>query len=216
MEKKCIKCNEIMLFSGFRKQCRECESKKSKEYQANNKYHLANKSKEWREKNKEKLNQKKRELWQNLTAKQRELIAKKSKEYHELNREKRNAYYNDYCKNKIKTDKLFKLKTAIRGCVGQSIRLKNYTKKSRTYEILGCSYEDFKIHIESQFNEFMTWDNHGNPKDGIVELNKTWDLDHIIPISSAKTEEEIYKLNHYTNFQPLCSYVNRFIKRDKI
>ena len=30
-----------------------------------------------------------------------------------------------------------------------------------------------------------------------------WQLDHIIPISWAKTEEDVYKLNHYSNFQPL-------------
>ena len=42
------------------------------------------------------------------------------------------------------------------------------------------------------------------------------DIDHIIPISTAKTEEEIIKLNHYSNLQPLCSYTNRVIKRDKV
>ena len=62
----------------------------------------------------------------------------------------------------------------------------------------------------------MTWDNHGNPKDGIYELNKTWDLDHIIPISTAISEEDVIRLNHHTNFQPLCSYTNRFIKINKI
>ena len=28
-------------------------------------------------------------------------------------------------------------------------------------------------------------------------------MDNIIPISSTKKEEYVYKLNHYTNFQPL-------------
>ena len=60
----------------------------------------------------------------------------------------------------------------------------------------------------------MNWDNYGNPKDGIYELNKNWDLDHVIPSSKAKTEEEIIMLNHYKNFQPLCSFHNRFVKRN--
>jgi hypothetical protein len=60
----------------------------------------------------------------------------------------------------------------------------------------------------------MNWDNYGNPKDGIYEINKTWDIDHIKPITTGKTEEDILKLNHYTNLQPLCSYTNRFIKRN--
>ena len=48
------------------------------------------------------------------------------------------------------------------------------------------------------------------------ELNYGWDIDHIIPISSGNTEEDILNLNHYKNLQPLCSYVNRYIKRDNI
>ncbi len=38
----------------------------------------------------------------------------------------------------------------------------------------------------------------------------------IIPISSPKTEEDIIALNHYTNLQPLCSKINRHIKKGKI
>ena len=50
----------------------------------------------------------------------------------------------------------------------------------------------------------------------IGELNHGWDIDHIIPVSTAKTEEDIIKLNHYTNLQPLCSYINRYVKKDII
>jgi len=48
----------------------------------------------------------------------------------------------------------------------------------------------------------------------ILGLNITWDLDHIIPISSAQTEEDVYRLSHYTNLRPLCSFNNRWIKRN--
>ena len=43
-----------------------------------------------------------------------------------------------------------------------------------------------------------------------------WDIDHKIPLASAETEEELLKLNHYTNLQPLCSRINRDIKRDRL
>ena len=57
----------------------------------------------------------------------------------------------------------------------------------------------------------MNWSNHGKYNG---EFNFGWDIDHIIPISSAKSEEEIIQLNHYTNLQPLCSYINRVVKRN--
>ena|ERR1035437_2683467 len=46
--------------------------------------------------------------------------------------------------------------------------------------------------------------------------NYGWDIDHKTPISIGKTIEDIIALNHYTNLQPLCSYVNRNIKKDKL
>ena len=57
----------------------------------------------------------------------------------------------------------------------------------------------------------MTWDNYGLYNG---ELNYGRDIDHIIPLSAAETEEDIIRLNHHKNLQPLCSKVNRYIKRD--
>jgi hypothetical protein len=88
-----------------------------------------------------------------------------------------------------------------------------YKKNTRTYKILGCTYDEFKLHIESKFEEWMNWDNYGRYNG---EENYGWHLDHIIPLSSVTTEEDIIRLNHYSNIQPLCSYINRYVKRDKI
>jgi len=78
-------------------------------------------------------------------------------------------------------------------------------KNVRTEFILGCSFEDFKLYIERKFENWMSWENNGVYTGN---YNETWQLDHIIPISQAKSEEEIMKLNHYTNFRPLCSRKN--------
>ena len=72
--------------------------------------------------------------------------------------------------------------------------------------------EDFKKYLESKFEPWMSWDNYGL-YNGIG--NYGWDLDHIIPISSAITENDVIKLNHYTNLQPLCSFINRNVKKNK-
>lgn len=138
-------------------------------------------------------------------------LKEKNKQYCDINKEKRNKRDTERKLN----NPLFKLSKNINCLIRSSLRNAGFTKKSRTFQILGCSFEEFKKHIESKFETWMTWDNYGNPKDGILELNKTWDFDHKTPISSVKTEQEIIKLNHYSNYQPLCSFTNRFIKRNK-
>jgi hypothetical protein len=152
-------------------------------------------------------------------------LAKKDKAYAIKNKERILVRKRIYGKNRRLTNPLFKLKCNIRRTIAHALTKNGYTKKSRTYELLGCSYENFLIHIESQWplqknldengQVWMNWSNCGNPKDGIFELNKTWDIDHIVSLASAKTEEELFKLFHYTNQQPLCSYVNRWVKRNR-
>lgn len=131
------------------------------------------------------------------------------KKYDASNRKSINKKYND----RLKSDDLFKINRRIRNNIYSAFRLMGYTKKSKTQTILGIPFAEFKIYVETQFKPWMNWENQGKYNG---ELNYGWDLDHIIPISSATTEEEIIKLNHYTNFQPLCSYINRYIKRDKV
>ena len=97
--------------------------------------------------------------------------------------------------------------------VRYSFKSKRFKKNDRSLDILGCDIIFFVSYIESKFEPWMTWENWGKYNG---ELNYGWDIDHIIPLSSAKTEDDIIRLNHYTNLQPLCSYTNRHIKRDKI
>ena len=145
----------------------------------------------------------------------RELNKDKIKNNYEVNKDKYNAARNKKRKELMVSNSLYKLKHRVRTLISHAINRKNFRKTSKTHEILGCTYEQFKLHLESQFESWMSWDNYGNPKDGIFELNKTWDIDHIIPLDSAITEEDVIKLNHYTNLRPLCSLDNRWIKKNK-
>lgn len=135
------------------------------------------------------------------------------KEYYIRNKEKKKKSVKEYNKKRRKTDLLFKLKCNINRNIRINLKKNNHMKKSKTIEILGCSFEEFKSYIESKFETWMNWDNHGLYNG---ELNYGWDYDHIIPLSSAKTEEELLKLFHYTNLQPLCSKTNRNIKKGNV
>jgi hypothetical protein len=89
----------------------------------------------------------------------------------------------------------------------------DYKKSKKTEEILGCTIIEFKQYLESKFEPWMTWENHGLYNG---ELNYGWDIDHIIPLNKCIDEDRIIELNHYTNLQPLCSKINRDIKRNLI
>ncbi len=133
-------------------------------------------------------------------------------EYYKSNKEKINKRKLEYQKDRLKSDPLYKLSYSIRRNVNISIKGRGYTKKSKTTEIIGCSFQEFKEYIESKFESWMSWDNKGLYNGN---FNFGWDLDHITPLCSANSEEEILKLNHYTNFQPLCSKVNRDVKKGR-
>ena len=152
-----------------------------KQYQLNN----PEKSKKYYLDNKEKINTNKKKYRSNNPEK-----TKKENKKFRLNNP-------DYNKNRKLIDPLFKLSCNTRNLIRMSIKGNGYSKKSKTYDILGCSYEDFKQHLENQFTEGMTWDNQG-----------LWHLDHIYPVSRAIDEEHLIKLNHYTNFQPLWAIDN--------
>jgi len=132
------------------------------------------------------------------------------KQYYLINKEKRievskkwkinnPGYDKQYKKKKRENDLVYKLSSNIRTLVYDSFKRSckgTYKKGKKTEQILGCSVEKFIEHLQSQFKPDMTLENHGQGPG-------KWNIDHIVPISSAKTEEEIIKLCHYTNLQPL-------------
>jgi hypothetical protein len=160
-----------------------------KRYRIKNKEILKESSDKWRENNKETVKKWKKDYYE----KNKEKILSKNRENYYKNIDKYRKTKNEYVKNRMKEDSLFKLKFNIRCLIRNSMKRKFTEKSKKTIEILGCDFEIFKKHIEEQFNENMNWNNYGT----------YWEIDHIIPVSSSKTEEELYKLNHYTNFQPL-------------
>jgi len=138
----------------------------------------------------------------------KEKVLQRSKRWVKENPEKaREKTRKSYRKNRIKylqshkiwreSDpiKLLRYHIAIR--ISQSLSRKGWKKQSRTHELLGCSYKEFKEHIELQFVNGMSWENRN-----------LWHLDHIIPCASARSERELIKLQNYRNFQPLWAVDN--------
>lgn len=202
--------SEILIKSKLyqEKNKEKIKERKSKHHQEN-KARLNDISKKYYEENKEESLQKAKEYYQN----NKDKCLVKTKKYYRENREKTLENKRIYYHKKINSDPVFKLKKNIRNLISASINKKGYSKNSKTQKILDCTFEEFKIHLESKFENWMSWDNYGLYNG---ELNYGWDIDHIIPLCSVNSEEETIRINHFKNLQPLCSKINRDIKKGKI
>jgi hypothetical protein len=98
---------------------------------------------------------------------------------------------------KKKADPVYLMARRVRARMYMALREKGFRKESTTAKMLGCSWEKFTKHIESQFTDGMSWDNRSE-----------WHLDHVLPLSCATTIEGLEKLSHYTNIRPLWAAEN--------
>jgi hypothetical protein len=202
MEKKiCSKCKEEKEVCEFyrhsknpniyRGQCKKCMNKSSFDYNKKNAKIISEKGKQFRLENPE-INKEKCRMYKKNNPEH-------FKKWLDKNKEHRKKYINEY-----NSDPKNKIKNSLRSRINQLLN-KRYNNP-KTLDLVGCNYEFLIEYIENKFTEGMSWNNYGY---------YGWHLDHIIPVSSAKTEEDVYKLYHYTNLQPLWAEDN-LKKSDKI
>jgi len=204
IKKTCCTCKKDKLLyefsknksksDGFNHRCKECDKK----YRENNKEKTTEYQKEYRKVNKKILSEKNKEYY-NLN---RNKIINKNKTYNKVNKNKIAKYKNEYQKIKKASDPLFRLSQNTRTAITNSIKKGGYKKTSKIYEIIGCSFIELMSHLNK------------NPY-GFIYENGGFDIDHIVPISNATSEEELIVLNHYSNLQLLPSYYNKHIKLNK-
>lgn len=207
--KTCTKCKETKNLTdfnnkkqskdGYNTQCKICINKRNKEYREK----LGDKFRERQMKYYYKNHDKVLELKHRYTLKTKDKKSEYDIEYRANNKEKIAAYKKEWTKNKLKTDIEFKLKRNLRRRVHHA--LKGSHKSDRTFNLIGCNISEFKKHIESQFQEGMTWENYG----------KEWHIDHIVPCFTFDlTDKEQQKICfHYSNQRPLWATDN--LKRPK-
>lgn len=166
--------------------------------------------KKMREQKGEKLNEKRRLQYQEQIEKKR-LQCKQS---YWKNAEKRRIAVSEYQKKpenrlkiaarlkkwkakKLQNDPLFALKNRMSSLFRMALKVKGFGKTTKVAQTLGCTWPEFAKHIERQFLKGMTWENRGE-----------WHIDHIIPLATAQTEDDVVKLNHHTNLRPMWAQDN--------
>lgn len=185
-------------------------------YEANKERVLAN-QKIYREKNKEKLKQYQKE-WREAHPDYNKKYIEEHKPHiqdlrknrYERNRDEELAYQAEfrskdpdyikrYNRKRRKEDPLFKLSGNLRVRINAAFKANHWQKGKGSEVLLGCTFEEAKSYITKQFTKEMSWSNYG----------EVWEIDHRIPLSSAKTEEEMRELCKCTNLQPLTVKENR-------
>jgi hypothetical protein len=127
----------------------------------------------------------------------KELVKHNNLEYYHKNKEKHLIYYKKRSKEKYYTDPVFRLKTILSVTINKRLKNINEDKSKSSLSIIGLnSWNLLKEYIENQWVDGMNWDTYGNKRG-------YWSIDHIIPLSTAKDEKDVYKLNHYTNLRPM-------------
>lgn len=130
-------------------------------------------------------------------AKNRDRILAQQRGYYLSNKKQIITQHNEYLKNKLKTDINYKILHNLRSRL--NLALNGKVKSKNTLNLLGCSIDELKAHLQSKFIEGMQWNNHGQ-----------WHIDHVIPCSKfdLTKEAEQQKCFHYSNLQPLWAIDN--------
>lgn len=104
-------------------------------------------------------------------------------------------------KRNVQKKRLKNPKNRVHGRISANMRIalrkKGISKDNPTFKMLGYSCDELILHIEKQFLKGMNWENIGD-----------WHIDHIIPLDTAETIEDIILLNHFTNLRPLWAKEN--------
>jgi 5-methylcytosine-specific restriction endonuclease McrA len=171
---------------GLHSYCKKCHLSKNKGYLA-----------KYRKTEKGKLYSKQYYFVYNKTEKHRKYVRNYMKEYRKTEKFKQTAKYFDELR---RSNPEYRVSSNI----SRGVRKSLYNMKNgRSWEkIVGYNIKELVKHLESQFDEKMTWENYG----------KYWHIDHIIPRSYFKNmhlnEEELKRCWALENLQPLEAIEN--------
>ena len=140
----------------------------------------------------------------------KECIKSASKKYQLKNPEKKSEQRRNYReranyleRKKARENPMFSMQRRLRARTRDALTHKGIRTNTKTMDMLGCSIHELKRHLELQFLTGMNWENRDK-----------WHIDHILPLSGAKNEDDALGLCHYTNLRPIWARDN-FVKSGK-
>jgi hypothetical protein len=189
--------------------CVLCNSINAKRYRAKNRDEINAKRRERNRQNPELVKERKRTDYQKHWEKRRasgnawrkanrEKALSYLREWQAANAEAFRAQKTAYYLSRKRSDPAFAVLTRLRRRINHFVS--GHNKSATTAELIGCSYDAFAKHLETQFTDGMTWENRSE-----------WHIDHIIPCAAfdLTDPEQQRRCFHYTNMRPLWAHENR-------
>lgn len=224
-EKTCTKCGVSKTLDEFRKAkfgkfgrsavCKKCNNL----YYQQNKDHILQKSRKWKNDNPEQRKLSNLKYRHSARGKQLKYNYESThldekREYNKTYRQHNIEYFRrkkcEYHHIRMKTDPNYRIESRFRVRIRQA--LKTNAKHTTSKELLGCTIEEFKLHLQETaiLNGYLNFDINNYSSD-------EYHIDHIIPCSSfdLTDPEQQKQCFHYTNQQILTSYEN-LRKSDKV
>lgn len=194
----CCECDKIKSKS-YKEANKESIREQRKKYASENREAVTAAHKNWRQANREKLNARRRERRSNDLHR----YLSKEREYHSVNRdrirESRREYYRVYATRRRANDPTYKVHTRMRDFNRRCVEAIKGVKNWRTADALGYTPQQLREHLESLWEDGMSWDNYGE-----------WHIDHVKSISSFVSEgvTDVSVINAMSNLQPLWAFDN--------
>ena len=192
----------------WRKQNKEKISEQNKKYRESHKEQIKDSHKAWRDNNADHVKEKAKENYHKNPQAHKARVDKYKASHIDQLKESRHRYKvenrqkcTDYQRLKRQSDPVYRFRSSFTHLMCLYRKKTGYTGGKGTWEMVGCDFETFLAHIQSQFEEGMTMDNYGH-------RGGCWNIDHIVPISAAKSNDDIERLNHYTNLRPMWASDN--------
>jgi len=202
--KKCSTCREVRSLDDFSKDrsrtdgrsyvCKSCQSISSKKYRTAHSDKINAQNRIYEQKAKKKIKNRKKAYYE----KNKERILTRNRVWARANKKKAQDQQNKRARERSKTDPLYRLRKNIR----TSMRRYLIRKQKKTSEIIGCSWLELWHHLCNSFEA-----NYGMPRSWLEAFE--YDIDHIIPIGSGSSVEELMRLGHFSNLQILLREDNQ-------
>jgi hypothetical protein len=191
--KECTKCKEVKPLDDFykikkgakiRSFCKKCDNKMSKAYKDRSKTHISSYNKQYKSERKTE-------------------ISTYNKKYNVENRATIQKRQTAHAQNRLKIDPNFKMAKTLRNRI---CGLLKGEKSKTTRELTGCDFDFFVKWIRFQFDETMSFKNHG----------KVWHVDHVNPCNTFNLTDIVAQKQcfHWTNMRPLDAYTNQSRSHD--